>query len=425
MSDRPYDYLVGIDWAPDAHQAVIMNPSGEVLAQRAIKHTGAEIASFISGLLERAGGDADRVAVAIETPRGGLVEMLVERKLHVYYLNPKQLDRFRDRHSVAGAKSDELDSYVLADSLRTDLRLFRRVKIDEPLIIQLREFSRMRDDLQEELGRLANRLREQVHRFFPQMLELCPAANESWFWALLERIPTPADAKRTRVSALSKLLRKHRIRRFSAEELLDRLRVPAVEVAEGTVEAALTHVRILIPRLRLVQTQLKENDRRIERLLERIGREDDDGEGEKSEHRDVDIILSMPGIGMATAATMLGEAAQALAARDREALRKQSGVAPVTRKSGKRTFRVVRRQARNARLAEAMFHAARVHAQTDPHARQLYAALRSRGHSHGRALRTIGERMLRILAAMLRDGTLYDAAKCRREHPGSALPAAA
>ena len=30
--------------------------------------------------------------------------MLVERKLHVYYLNPKQLDRFRDRHSVAGAK---------------------------------------------------------------------------------------------------------------------------------------------------------------------------------------------------------------------------------------------------------------------------------------------------------------------------------
>jgi hypothetical protein len=32
----------------------------------------------------------------------------------------KQLDRFRDRYSVAGAKDDKRDAMVLADSLRTD-----------------------------------------------------------------------------------------------------------------------------------------------------------------------------------------------------------------------------------------------------------------------------------------------------------------
>ena len=35
-----------------------------------------------------------------------MVETLVERGFHVYAINPKQLDRFRDRHSVPGAKDD-------------------------------------------------------------------------------------------------------------------------------------------------------------------------------------------------------------------------------------------------------------------------------------------------------------------------------
>jgi transposase len=48
------------------------------------------------------------------------VEVLVERGFHVFAVNPKQLDRFRDRHMVAGAKDDRRDALVLADSLRTD-----------------------------------------------------------------------------------------------------------------------------------------------------------------------------------------------------------------------------------------------------------------------------------------------------------------
>ena len=61
-------------------------------------------------------GQPQRVAVAIEVPRGAIVEGLVERGFHVFAINPKQLDRFRDRHSVAGAKDDRRDAFVLADS---------------------------------------------------------------------------------------------------------------------------------------------------------------------------------------------------------------------------------------------------------------------------------------------------------------------
>ena len=62
----------------------------------------------------------------------------------VFAINPKQLDRFRDRFTVAGAKDDRRDAHVLGDSLRTDRRAFRLLAVDDPTIIELREWSRHR-----------------------------------------------------------------------------------------------------------------------------------------------------------------------------------------------------------------------------------------------------------------------------------------
>jgi len=151
-----------------------------------VPHTSAGLAALAEKLAALSPEAPERVAVAIEVPRGPVVETLLERGFHVFALNPKQLDRFRDRHTVAGAKDDRRDAWVLADSLRTDQPSFRRVHLDDPLIIELRELSRLDDDLREELSRLSNRLRAQLHRFCPETLALCPAADEPWFWALLD-----------------------------------------------------------------------------------------------------------------------------------------------------------------------------------------------------------------------------------------------
>jgi hypothetical protein len=84
--------------------------------------------------------------------------------------NPKQ---FRNRFIVAGAEGDRSDIlYVMVDSLRTDRHAFRRLSNDERVIVKLREWSRMADDLQQERTRLASRMREQLWRYCSQMLEL-------------------------------------------------------------------------------------------------------------------------------------------------------------------------------------------------------------------------------------------------------------
>ena len=123
-------------------------------------------------LIARTGATPEVIGVAIEMTHGPVVEALLERGFCVYGINPKQLDRFRDRFTVAGAKDDRRDAHVLADSLRTDRHAFRRLSNDQPVIVKLREWSRMADELQQGRARLASRMREQLWRYYPQMLEL-------------------------------------------------------------------------------------------------------------------------------------------------------------------------------------------------------------------------------------------------------------
>ncbi len=52
-------------------------------------------------------------------PRGAVIDALFERGFAVFAINPKQLDRCRDRYTAAGAKDDRRDAWVLADVLRT------------------------------------------------------------------------------------------------------------------------------------------------------------------------------------------------------------------------------------------------------------------------------------------------------------------
>lgn len=181
--------FVGIDWATENHQVCVLDREGEPVAERQVRHSGSGIQEFISWLDQHTGVPAEQVAVAIEMPSGAIIETLVEHNYQAFSLNPKQLDRFRDRHTVAGAKDDRRDAFVLADSLRTDLHCFHRIRLDDPKIIRILTLSRLEDSLLQDWFRLTNQLREHLHRYFPQILELSPAADEVWVWAYWRLLP--------------------------------------------------------------------------------------------------------------------------------------------------------------------------------------------------------------------------------------------
>lgn len=397
-----YELYVGIDWGTQTHQVCVVDAAGDRLAELRIPHSGAGVAALIVEVSRRA-TVAHRVAVAVEAPRGALVDALLAHGCHVFALNPKQLDRFRDRHTVAGAKDDRRDAWVLAQSLRTDRLAFRLVPADDARLIPLRELSRLHTELVAEVTRLTNRLRDQLLRFYPQTLTLCPAADEPWLWTLLERAPTPTAARKLRPNALRAFLAEHRIRRFSGDDLQAALQTPALPVSAATVAAAAEHVAFLLPRLRLLHEQRSRCERRLEVLLEALAAPD---EAEHVEHRDVTILRSLPGVGRVVAATMLAEAWEPLASRDYQTLRAHAGTAPVTRQSGK-TRIVSMRRGCNGRLRDAVFHWASNSIRLDQRCRAHYDRLRQR-HSHARALRGVADRLLKLLITLLSGNVLYD-----------------
>jgi transposase len=403
--------FAGVDWATEKHDACIVDPGGRVLGERVFAADAVGLAAMADWLAERSGAPPDRVAVAIEVPHGPVVEALLERGFAVHSINPKQLDRFRDRFTVAGAKDDSRDARVLADSLRTDGRAYRRLSNDDPDVIELREWSRMAADLTRDDTQMCNQARQQLLRFFPQVLELSGDVGATWILELLEAIPTPAAAWKRRVATIETIVRAHRIRRWKADEILAVLRKPALTVAPGTVEAATAHLRQIAARIRLVRSQLAECHDRIDAICARMGAAHDaEVEGRKNEPRDVEILLSLPGVGRIVAASLLAEASRPLREGDYQALRTLSGVAPVTRRSGKSVL-VGMRRACNPRLRNALYHWARVAAQVDPGWKARYAALRARGRTHGHACRAVADSLLRVLLAMLRSRTLYDPAR--------------
>jgi transposase len=397
-----YTFFVGIDLGSQSHQVCVIDREGKILGERKIEHGGAALQQMLTWLVELTGGASpETVAVALEAPRGAVIDALLERGYATFSINPKQLDRFRDRYSVAGAKDDSRDAYVEANSLRTDLAHFRRLRPDHAQVVRLRELSRAHDALQQDWRRSANQLWSYLQRYFPAILKLSSAADELWLFDLLEQ--TQAQSQRAAALSaeqLTKLLRRHRIRRFSAEQLHQSLQ-DRLALAAGVEQALAEQVLLLLPRLRLLHQQRTEVDRRIDRLLAEMAKKEN-----FPEHRSVVILRSIPGLGRVFQATALGEATTPLLERDYHGLRALAGAAPVTRQSGK-TKIVTMRRACNGRFRDAVLNAANTHVQKDPRAKQIYARLRGRNNTHARALRGVADRLLELICVLLRSDQLY------------------
>ena len=132
-----------------------------------VNHSGQGLTELTNWLSEMVAGEPATMAAALEIPHGALVETLLAHGFRVFSINPKQLDRFRDRYTVGGAKDDRRDAFVLAASMITDIDAYREVKSDSSFVVRVRELSRTMSDFEKEHRRYCNQLRDLLFRSFP------------------------------------------------------------------------------------------------------------------------------------------------------------------------------------------------------------------------------------------------------------------
>jgi len=112
-------YYLGVDWADQAHAVWGVDEAGQKVTARTVPHTADGLSEW-GRELDEWRGQGIALWAAIERPEGRVVDFLLDHGVVVYPINPKALDRARDRFRQSGAKSDPFDARVAADFLRTD-----------------------------------------------------------------------------------------------------------------------------------------------------------------------------------------------------------------------------------------------------------------------------------------------------------------
>jgi transposase len=397
--------FVGDDWAEAHHDIEIQDETGRRLVRRRLPEGMAGIALLHELIGQHVGqddGELDdpaQVVVGIETDRGPWVQALLAAGYQVFAINPLSVARYRERHTVSGAKSDPGDAKVLADLVRTDRQHHRPIAGDSELAEAVKVLARAHQGLCWMRGRQSNLLRSTLREFYPAALQAFEELAHPDALAVLELAPTPGRGRGLSRSKIASALRRAGRQRnidSRAEQIQTALRTPQLEqpplIADAfgaTTTAYVTLLATSVAQVRSLEGQLEQSF---------------------GQHPAAEIVLSQPGLGTILGARVLAEFGDDPHRYASPKARKNyAGTAPITRASGTRRV-VLARVATNKRLRDALHLQAFAALNTSPGARAYYDARRADGHTHHQALRALSNRLVGILHGCLRHSTLYDEA---------------
>jgi Transposase/Transposase IS116/IS110/IS902 family len=404
--------LVGDDWAEDHHDVEVLDTAGGRLARARLPEGVAGMARLHALIGELAGQDAEdtdiEVLVGIKTDRGPWVAALITAGYQVFAVNPLQAARYRERHTVSGAKSDTGDAHVLADMVRTDAHQLRPVAGDSAQAAAVKVVARTHKTLIWERTRHTQRLRHVLRDYFPAAVKAFTDLDAPEALELLAKAPDPASdpasaAQLTRAAIRAALSRARR-RDIAAktERIVSVLRAEHLGQSEVVTAAYAASVRSLLAVLVVLDEQITTLQGQVKAHFGR--------------HPDAKILASQPGLGTVLSARVLAEFGDD---PDRyasaKARKNYAGTSPITRTSGK-TKVVAARWVHNDRLIDALMTQAFAALNASPGARPYDDQLRARGANHNAALRQLANRLVGILHGCLKTRTRYNEATAWSHH---------
>ncbi|MCD5317190.1 IS110 family transposase [Kineosporia babensis] len=389
MGDDLMPMFCGIDWAEGHHDVAIVDTDGVLRAKKRITEDVEGFTELLTLLADLGDTDQEPIPVAIETSRGLLVAALrAGGHRPVFAINPMAVARYRERHSVARAKSDHADAMTLANILRVDAHVHRRLPADSELAQSISVLARAHQDAIWRRTRASNELRSVLREYYPAFLESFAANTVTNLAtaearAVLAIAPTPAAATKltkTRIATALKRAGRSRGIEQAAADIHAKLRqprlrqLPLVEDAFG--QQALALLAALNAACASAQT---------------LG--DAAAEAFRG-HPDYAIITSFPGLADSSGARVLAEIGDDRSRFvDARGLKAYAGSAPVTRASGRSTS-VTYRRVKNDRLAAAGWIWAFNASTHCERAKVHYRRRRDHGDRHSAALRNLFNRLL-------------------------------
>ena len=402
MRTDEIDVFIGIDVGKSDHWATALNRDGKRLFDKALPNDEQRLRDLYARL-----GEQGRVLVVVDQPAtiGALaVAVAQDMGICVGYLPGLSMRRIADL-TPGNAKTDARDAAVIAEAARTMPHTLRALDASDEEAAALSMLTGFDLDLARQVNQTTGRIRglyTQVHPALEKVLG--PWLEHDAVLEVIASWPTPAALRKAGRARVDAKLKAHGARRHAtwAGAIIDALTAQSVVVA-GT-DAAGVVLPHLARQLISLHAQRADVAAQVEALVEA--------------HPLYQVLTSMPGIGVRTAAVFIAETLGRTFDSGAH-LASYAGLTPVTRRSGSSIRGEYVSHAGNKRLKRAMFLSAFASLRSDPVSRAYYDRKIAQGKRHNQAVIALAHRRILTLHAMIRDGALYD------PQPTHQLPAAA
>lgn len=392
-----YAFFVGIDWADRKHDVAIVSEHGKLESLTVVEHSAEAIDVFISELLHQAQGRP--IAIILEQSKGALINALVLREnVFLFPINPKQLAAYRESFQATRAKNDKRDAQLLARLLFERHGSLHPWKPDDEQTRMLNRLCQSRRQWVEERTRVGQKLLDLVKCYFPALF--CLTDNRLYncplLLKLLSKWPDPRVLKRQHPQTLQAVFEEFGYKNpEQRDELIKAIKDAKLYTKDVTLlECAALDAQYLAKQLNALQSTIAKLDTKIEKIM--------------AEHPDAELFQSLRGAGPALAPRLLTAFGTDRDKFDKaEDIACYSGIAPVTRQSGK-SCSVSRRRACNKYQLQTFHEFAGAAAKWCPWSKAFYNMWKAKGMKRHAILRKLAYKWIRILFRCWKTRTPYD-----------------
>jgi transposase len=393
MTDE-FAACIGIDWADQKHDVALLPAGCDHVEARQLDQTPEAIDAWATELRRRFGGRP--IAVCLEQSKGGLIYGLMKYEFLVLYpINPKQLARFREALAPSGSKDDSTDAVLALQLLVKHRDQLRPWRPDDAQTRLIRILAEDRRGLVEQRTRLCNQLQDRLKQVFPLALEVLGSLTTDLAAEFLARYSSFEELRQAQPEEVAALYRLHGLGQAKIQERLARIAAATPLATDSAlVNGGRLLVRSLATQLRALAEPLRQYNRQLADAM-RL-------------HPDAPIFQSFPGAGDALAPRLLAAFGADRRRLDNAAqMQDLSGIAPVTRRSGK-SLSILRRWAASKFLRQTFHEFAQHSLPRSAWAKAYYDLQRQRGKKHHAAVRALAFKWIRILFRCWKQHLCYD-----------------
>ncbi len=393
LGDQPA-LFIGIDWADQKHDCYIIDRHGKGFHQE-IAHSPESIDTWVAEMLKLAGGQP--IAIMLEQSRGALVYALMFRKnVQLYPVNPKQLARYRESYP-GGGKDDPTDAKYLARMLRERITTLTAWQPDDENTRLLAHLSQQRRKIVDGQTKLRQQLTALLKSYFPVVLELFSKEHQlPLLLSVLGRWTDPRKLCRADRRLLRRVLSDHSAGSEQQQnEVIARIRSAQLLCDdEALITPSAMAAKLLVSQIQQSQKTIRDFDAKITEVMK--------------QHPDAHLFTDLRGAGKALAPRLLcAFGSQKDRWENADSLASFSGIAPVTKRSGKQC-QVHRRFACPKYLRQTFHEFANSARLYCPWSKARYRMLRDGGMKHHAALRKIARSWIRILFRVWKTRVPFD-----------------